>query len=205
MDAGGGGRVSAARPGALPGAGAASGRREPYALGPMPLGRAMTTLDERFVRAPLTTIFELAWRVEEWPVHLRHYRYVRFRERAVDGGGLVEMSANRPFGAANWPTWWLSEMCVDPVAPLIRFRHVGGITTGMDVEWSFRAVPGGTHVEILHVWDGPRWPLVGVFAATTVIGPVFVHGIASRTLEGLARAAERMAGEMGGTGHEHRG
>ncbi|HEX5580169.1 MAG TPA: SRPBCC family protein [Gemmatimonadaceae bacterium] len=157
----------------------------------MPLGRPMSTLDARLVRAPLRTIFDLARRVEEWPAHLSHYRYVRFRHRATDGGGLVEMSAYRPFGVVGWPTWWLSEMSVDHDAPAIRFRHVGGITTGMDVEWSFRPAPAGTQVEILHVWDGPRWPLVGVLAATAVIGPVFVHGIASRTLEGLARAAER--------------
>ena len=168
--------------------------RAPYRLGPMPLGRAMVTLDEQVVRAPVRTIFDLARRVEEWPTHLSHYRYVRFRERAADGGGLVEMSANRPFGPANWPTWWLSEMSVDHAAPAVRFRHVGGITTAMDVEWSFQAVAGGTHVKILHVWDGPRWPLIGIVAATAVIGPVFVHGIASRTLAGLARAAEREAG-----------
>ena len=36
-----------------------------------------------------------------------------------------------------------------------------------------------------------RWPLIGVFAATQVIGPLFVHGIASRTLAGLARVAEK--------------
>jgi len=64
----------------------------------------------------------------------------------------------------------------------------------MDVEWSFQQVEGGTRVRIVHVWDGPPWPLVGAFAATRVIGPVFVHGIASRTLAGLARAAERAAG-----------
>jgi len=40
------------------------------------------------------------------------------------------------------------------------------------------------------VWDGPDWPLIGPAAALGVIGPVFVHGIASRTLAGLARAAE---------------
>ena len=167
--------------------------RPPFDLGPMPLGRAMTTLDERIVHAPTRDIFELARRVEEWPSQLRHYRRVRFRSRTADGGGLVEMSANRPFGLLSWPTWWLSEMTVDAVAPAIRFRHVGGITTGMEVEWSFRPVAAGagTHVEILHVWDGPRWPLVGIVAATTVIGPVFVHGIASRTLEGLAVVAER--------------
>ena len=33
--------------------------------------------------------------------------------------------------------------------------------------------------------------LIGAVAATRVIGPVFVHGIASRTLAGLAATAER--------------
>jgi hypothetical protein len=33
--------------------------------------------------------------------------------------------------------------------------------------------------------------VVGGVAANSVIGPVFVHGIASRTLEGLALVAEQ--------------
>jgi ribosome-associated toxin RatA of RatAB toxin-antitoxin module len=165
--------------------------REPFELGPMPLGRPMETVDQRIVRAPWRTIFGLAKNVEEWPAHLPHYRYVRFRERASDGGGIVEMSADRPFGPLAWPTWWLSEMSVDEGAPAIRFRHVDGVTRGMDVEWSFRAAPGGTQVTILHVWDGPPVPFIGIPAATLVIGPVFIHGIASRTLAGLAAAAEK--------------
>ena len=166
----------------------------------------MVALDERLVRAPLSTIFELATRVEGWPQHLSHYRYVRFREQRSDGGGVVEMSAYRPFAAFEtskshpksrpgfkWPTWWLSEMSVNRVVPCIRFRHVGGITTGMEVEWAFTPVPDGTHVRILHVWDGPRIPIIGTWAAMHVIGPVFVHGIASRTLAGLGAVAEREA------------
>lgn len=162
----------------------------PPALGPMPSGRRMATLDELVVNAPPARMFELARKVDEWPRHLPHYRFVRYRERARDGGGIVEMAANRPFGVAQWPTWWLSEMLVDHAKPAVRFRHIGGITTGMDVEWTFEPTAAGTHVRILHVWDGPRWPLIGSFAATSVIGPVFVHGIASRTLAGLGRAAE---------------
>lgn len=164
---------------------------EPFELGPMPLGRPMETVDERIVRAPWRTIFALARDVEKWPAHLSHYRYVRFRAKASDGGGIVEMSADRPFGPVGWPTWWLSEMSIDEGAPSIRFRHIEGITKGMDVEWSFRAVPEGTHVRIVHAWDGPPVPFVGIPAATLVIGPVFIHGIASRTLAGLARVAER--------------
>jgi hypothetical protein len=85
----------------------------------------------------------------------------------------------------------MSEMAVDDGAPAIRFRHIEGITKGMDVEWSFRAAQGGTDVTIVHAWDGPPVPLVGIPAATLVIGPVFIHGIASRTLAGLAAVAEQ--------------
>lgn len=171
-------------------------------LGPMPLGRPMQTVDEALVRAPLESVFDIARQVEHWPAYLKHYRMVRFREKHADGSGLVEMSAFRPFAisraaagavALNWPTWWLSQMAVDAEAPAIRFRHVGGITRGMDVEWSFARTPAGTHVRIVHAWDGPRWPLIGVWAAINVIGPVFVHGIASRTLAGLAQVAEQEA------------
>lgn len=173
--------------------------RAPYALGPMPFGRPMTTVDELFVRAPLRTIFAIARDVLQWPAHLPHYRYVRFRATAPDGGGIVEMAANRPFGLVAWPTWWLSEMQVidaSPTGPSVRFTHIGGITTGMDVEWAFEERDGGTFVRLVHVWNGPRWPLIGVFAATAVIGPVFIHGIASRTLAGLARVAERESGTL---------
>ena len=173
--------------------------KRPYDLGPMPMGRAMVTVDEQVVAAPIPALFDLARYVEQWPTHLSHYRFVRFRARTRDGGGLVEMSANRPFGVADWPTWWLSEMSIDERAQLVRYRHVQGVTAGMDVEWSFQALataPDGrpqTRVRILHVWDGPRWPAIGTLAAVGVIGPVFVHGIAQRTLAGLARVAERDA------------
>jgi ribosome-associated toxin RatA of RatAB toxin-antitoxin module len=167
----------------------------PLELGPMPVGREMTTIDEQLVRAPLERIFALAAEVERWPSLLPHYRYVRFTERRSDGGGIVEMSASRPFGLVRWPTWWRSRMRVHPpagaVPPAIRFTHIEGITTGMEVEWTFQEVAGGTHVRIVHVWNGPAWSKAGAPAATLVIGPVFVHGIASRTLAGLAAHAER--------------
>ena len=122
-------------------------RPTPFALGPMPTDRRVKTVDELVVHAPMERIFAIAADVERWPEHLGHYRHVRFLERAPDGGGIVEMSANRPFGPVGWPTWWRSEMSVNPpgalrdAAPAIRFRHIGGITTGMDVEWTFDVRP----------------------------------------------------------------
>lgn len=162
-----------------------------YDLGAPPTDRLVTTVDELLVRAPLRRIFDIAREVEHWPAYLTHYRFVRFRSRTPDGGGLVEMSANRPFGVLDWPTWWLSEMAVNSTIPWIRFRHVGGVTRGMDVEWTFAASTGGTLVKIVHTWNGPAWPVIGPIAATNVIAPVFVHGIAKRTLAGLAHVAEQ--------------
>ena len=164
-------------------------------LGPMPASRRMRTVDEAVARAPLREMFAIAADVEQWPRHLAHYRYVRFREGDATAG-IVEMSANRPFGPLNWPTWWVSRMelqerAADGSRPAIRFRHIGGITTHMDVEWSFTPVAEGTRVTVVHLWDGPAWPLIRTIAARLVIGPVFIHGIASRTVAGLARAAER--------------
>jgi ribosome-associated toxin RatA of RatAB toxin-antitoxin module len=170
---------------------------DPLDLGPMPTNRSLETIDELVVRAPAARIFSLAADVEGWPTHLPHYRYVRFLERRRDGGGTVEMSANRPFGPVDWPTWWTSLMAVRTPSGAsrgsIRFRHVRGITAGMEVEWTFAPHEAGTLVRIVHVWNGPTWPVIGRIAAHGIIGPVFVHGIASRTLAGLGRTAERTA------------
>lgn len=149
----------------------------------------MRTVDRTVMHAPLAAVFRAAAEVERWPELLSHYRWVRMEERRPDGG-VVAMSANRPFGPANWPTWWVSQMWVDPGRHSVRYRHVRGITTGMDVEWALADTGHGVEVTIVHEWDGPRWPLIRRPAAEWVIGPVFVHGIASRTLAGLKRAVE---------------
>jgi ribosome-associated toxin RatA of RatAB toxin-antitoxin module len=153
----------------------------------------MRTVDRRRMRAPLERVFAAAADVEHWPALLAHYRWVRVRQRDAERS-IVEMAAWRPFGPLNYPTWWTSEMEIDRKAPAVRYRHVGGITTGMRVEWSFVQADGGIDVTIVHEWAGPPWPLIRRPAAEWVIGPVFIHGIASRTLEGLARHVEQGSG-----------
>jgi len=61
----------------------------------------------------------------------------------------------------------------------------------MDVVWRLVEGPDGVAVTIVHEWPGPAWPLIGPLVAQLVIGPVFIHGIASRTLAGIKREAER--------------
>lgn len=150
----------------------------------------MKTLDQRSIAAPLEAVYASASEVEAWPRLLPHYRWVRTLERRSDGGSLVEMAAWRPFGPARWPVWWVSEMHSDAVAKTIRYRHVRGITAGMDVIWQLVQTGTGTSVTIEHRWRGPDWPLVGPLAAQVIIGPVFIHGIATRTLAGLAAVLE---------------
>jgi uncharacterized membrane protein len=149
----------------------------------------MRTVDRVQVRAPVASVFQAAEDVERWPAILRHYRWVRRLETRGDAG-LVEMAAWRPFGPLKYPTWWVSEMWVDRAAPAIHYRHVQGITTGMDVVWRLEPSGEGTDVTIVHEWKGPPWPVVGPAAASWVIGPVFIHGIASRTLAGIRRHVE---------------
>ena len=152
----------------------------------------MLTVDRIAICADPDRVFATASDVERWPGILSHYRWVRTLERRA-AGALVEMAAWRPFGPFKWPTWWVSEMTVHPEAREIRYRHVRGITAGMDVVW--RLTPGTAGVAILleHRWTGPAWPVIGPVAARAVIGPVFVHGIASRTLAGLKAFLEQRA------------
>ena len=157
----------------------------------------MRTVDERTMHAPATLCFDVAADVERWPEILPHYRHVRFLERQGFGRGRVEMAAWREFGSgaasARWPTWWVSEMRAEPDEPAIYYRHVDGITRGMDVRWEFLPEGHETRVRIVHEWSGPSWPLIGRFAAEAVIGPAFVSAIAQRTLAGVASEAERRA------------
>ena len=150
----------------------------------------MRTVDRVRIHAPFARVFAAASSVTRWPAILPHYRWVR-----ILNDGLVEMAAWRPFarGLLKYPAWWVSEMTIDRPAGEIRYRHVRGITREMQVRWRLVEVgegSGDVDVEIVHTWDGPRWPLVGRLAANLVIGPVFIHGIASRTLAGIKRAVE---------------
>jgi ribosome-associated toxin RatA of RatAB toxin-antitoxin module len=154
--------------------------------------RLMRTVDQALIAGSLADVWARASDVERWPDILPHYRWVRMLERRP-GGGIVEMSANRPFGRLDWPTWWVSEMWVEPERHVVRYRHIRGVTTGMDVEWKLRETAAGIDTVIVHEWQGPPWPLIRRPAAEWVIGPVFVHGIASRTLAGIKRAVEEKA------------
>lgn len=159
----------------------------------------MTILDEQSMNAPADICFRVAADVERWPLILPHYRHVRFHEQQGFGTGRVEMAAWRDFaGPLRYPTWWVSDMHVREDEPAVFYRHVDGITRGMDVKWSFEpASAGRTIVRITHAWEGPPWPLIGPLAWRLVISEHFVSAIAQRTLAGVAVEAARQFQEVG--------
>lgn len=156
----------------------------------------MRTLDEQLCAAPPDLAFRVAADVEDWPRILPHYRRVRFLRRDDFAAGLVEMAAWRPFGPLRYPTWWVSEMDHDATARVVRYRHVRGVTRGMDVLWKVEPHgEGGSRLSIVHEWTGPSWHLLGKAVADLVIGPFFISHIAGRTLAGVAAEAERRHGD----------
>lgn len=158
----------------------------------------MYTVDEIVMKAPPAVCFRAAADVEGWPDVLPHYRWVRFQRRDDFGKGRVEMAARRDFGPLSYPVWWVSEMHIENAAPAVIYHHVDGITTGMDVVWSFEALDDGTtKVSIVHAWEeGPAWPLPGFLRrliADVVIGPIFIRHVANRTLKGIGEKVEQLS------------
>ena len=131
-------------------------------------------------------IVALAADIERWPEILPHYRWVTL----LEGGGdrkTVEMAARR----GRIPVKWRAVQTIERNSPfpVIRFRHIGGVTKGMDVAWTFAEAGDGINVRIDHDFS-PPWPLVGNVVANRVIGPHFVEAIAGKTLTTIKSIVE---------------
>lgn len=138
----------------------------------------MLTANTVEMRGSLDHIVALAADTERWPVILPHYRWVTL----LDGGGdhkTVEMAARRGRIPVKWRA--VQDVERDGPTPVIRFRHIGGVTKGMDVAWTFDVKDGAVDVTIDHDFE-PPWPLVGDVIANHIIGPHFVEAIAGKTL-----------------------
>ena len=147
------------------------------------------TENEIAIKAPPSHVFALAANVAAWPAILPHYRYVRtLREpSATDHRGAVVLMAARRSGI---PVRWIAEQDLVPSARRVGYRHVGGITRGMLVEWRIEAAGAGSRVTISHDLRGlRRW--LRPAPTSWIVGRLFVMHIADRTLQGIKRQAER--------------
>jgi hypothetical protein len=146
----------------------------------------MQTANTVEMAGDLDRIVTLAADVERWPTILPHYRWVTL----LAGGGdhkTVEMAARR----GRFPVKWraIQEIERSGDSPIIRFRHIGGVTKGMEVAWTFMEVPGAIAVRIDHDFS-PPWPVVGNLIASQIIGPHFVEAIAGQTLRTIKAIVE---------------
>ncbi len=142
-----------------------------------------------WIDAPPETVYSLVADLERWPERLPHYRYVRILSRRPEGT-RASMSARR--GAI--PVFWEALQTPDAERLTVRFRHVRGITRGMDVLWTLAPERGGTRATILHDLE-LGWPLVGGFLADRVIAPQFIEPIAATTLRRFKAIAESLPAE----------
>jgi ribosome-associated toxin RatA of RatAB toxin-antitoxin module len=137
-----------------------------------------------WIDAPPDLVFPLAADLEQWGRRLPHYSYVRILGRS-DAGVHAAMSARR--GAI--PVFWEAVQTADPGSRTIRFRHVRGITRGMEVLWTLTQEGAGTRARIDHDLD-LRWPLIGPWLAERVIAREFIQPIAAKTLQRFKALAE---------------
>lgn len=141
----------------------------------------------------LDVIFPMAVRVEDWPRILPHYRAVHILKE-TEAGRLVDMAAWR-----GWiPVRWQALQQLDRDNLRIRFRHTGGVTRGMAVEWQFEHLAqedNAIRVTISHDLEitGPElWARL----KEHIVGKMFVDYIATRTLRRMKELAESHAGSI---------
>lgn len=145
---------------------------------------SMQTIDQITVRANPDAIFRLAADIEDWPRFLPHYRWVRVIEQRSEGR-VVEMAARR----GVMPVKWTSLQWLDPSARRVYYRHVGGATRGMRVEWKIEPRGGITRVLLVHDLTLDV-PLVRSMPGRVIVDRFFIKYIAGRTLECIKREAE---------------
>lgn len=144
----------------------------------------MHTENRISIRGTLEQVFAMAQAVAEWPRLLPHYRWVKVLSETPTER-LVEMAAHRD----GFPVRWTARQRLDRTSHHIHFTHVRGITQGMQVTWFLEADGPLVHVRIVHDLI-LRWPLIGSFVATHIIGKLFVSNIANKTLRTIKQHIE---------------
>jgi ribosome-associated toxin RatA of RatAB toxin-antitoxin module len=124
-------------------------------------------------------IFELAAHLQDWPRILPHYWRMQVLEQS-ERHKVADFGAWRDFGW-RFPCKWRARQELFPDEGRITFQHIQGITRGMWVEWRLDKRDDHVHVTIDHALTYPV-PLLGPLFAEFVVGRVFIHNIAGKTL-----------------------
>lgn len=140
-------------------------------------------------------VFALAGDIERWHELLPHYARVDVQARQGERA-LIRMVALRPLGRLRVPVAWRAVYWPDASDSSdlrLRFRHVRGLTKGMDVTWHIRAAEdsggSGSSVKIVHTFRRSL-PVVGEDFLPALIDRFFTRPIARRTLAAFKALAE---------------
>jgi ribosome-associated toxin RatA of RatAB toxin-antitoxin module len=147
----------------------------------------METTNSVVMRGDPGRIFALAAEIQDWPALLPHYRYVVVEERS-ERHKVARMGASRD----GFPVKWRCRQELLPEEGRILFKHIGGLTKGMEVEWRIEPEPDGVRVTIWHQLSYPV-PLLGPLFAEHIVGRLFVHNIAGKTLKCIRERVETEA------------
>ncbi|RMF84533.1 MAG: hypothetical protein D6736_19080 [Nitrospinota bacterium] len=139
----------------------------------------------------LERIYELAANIQDWPALLPHYRYVRVLEQS-ERHKVAAMGARRGW----FPVSWRARQDLLPEQHRIRFRHLGGVSRGMEVEWRLVPASHRVRVTITHDLNYPI-PLLGPLFAHYIVGELFVKPIANMTLRRIKEIVEGEAKQAG--------
>ncbi len=132
--------------------------------------------------------------IERWAERLPHYRKVSILETLERGKRRKAfMSAWRGLLPVSWRTIQTLEFSEDPSQARILYNHIGGVTKGMGVIWSFEPLNEKRYrVVISHDWT-PHWLLLSRPAAY-LIQTRIVHNIADKTLSTIKGLVLEAAG-----------
>ncbi len=156
-------------------------------------------------------IYQLAADIQDWGWILPHYRYLRVTEQ--DGNRkTADFGATRSFVLLRWkrrrraddpenapviyaetgfdfPVKWQARQETFPAERRITFQHIGGISKGMRVEW--RITPQRDRMKVVIDHDlTMKIPIIGKWFADKIVGQLFVHPIAAKTLQTLKTIVE---------------
>jgi len=146
----------------------------------------MKTSNRIQISAPFDRLFTLAADIARWPEILPHYRWVKIIERS--GSEVKAEMAARHKGI---PLWWRTIQRPLREEKRIEFSHIGGITKGMSVEWTFTPLRSDDWlVQIYHEFN-PGWPWPGAWFADRIIGETFVMPVANMTLRRIKEIVEQ--------------
>jgi ribosome-associated toxin RatA of RatAB toxin-antitoxin module len=142
------------------------------------------------IAAPPDLVFNLARDVERWPRLLPHYVAAAAEPTRSDGRHVVRFVARRPLLPVlglDLPVAWRSVTWSEPDERRLRFVHLGGATSGMDVAWRIEAASSGSRVTIEHDFR----PRLAAWAG--FVDRLFTRPIATRTLATFKALAESLA------------